>query len=157
MDLNTLIRECATSEGADFFGVADVVPAREAIREQGGDLVASFPRAVSIGMKLFHPIVDQLPRRFEDTVHAQNYAHHCYTVINQRLDLIASRVANLLQKQRPPGLPGACLTDHKHGTPHGSVFEQDGGAHGRPRVDRQELPAGHTGNRSPLPVGYGAH
>ena len=99
MDLDTLTRECATNEGADFFGVADVVPAREAIREQGGDLVASFPRAVSIGLKLFHPIVDQLPRRLEDTVHIQNYGHHCYTVINQRLDLIASKVADLLQKE----------------------------------------------------------
>ena len=99
MNVNRLIRECATSEGADFFGVADVVPAREAIREQGGDLVASFPRAVSIGLKLFHPIVDQLPQRLEDNMHAQNYGHHCYTVINQRLDLIASKVADLLQAQ----------------------------------------------------------
>ena len=99
MDVNTLTRECATGEGADFFGVADIVPAREAIREQGGDLVASFPRAVSIGLKLFHPIVDELPRRFEDTVHVQNYGHHSYTVINQRLDLIASKVADLLQRQ----------------------------------------------------------
>jgi epoxyqueuosine reductase QueG len=99
MNVNKLIRECATSEGADFFGVADVVPAREAIREQGGDLVASFPRAVSIGLKLFHTIVDQLPLRLEDNVHAQNYGHHCYTVINQRLDLIVSKVADLLQTQ----------------------------------------------------------
>ncbi len=99
MDLDRLIRECATAEGADFFGVADIVPAREAIREQGGDLAASFPRAVSIGMKLFHPIVDQLPRRFEDRVHTQNYGHHCYTVINQRLDFIASKAAELLQNQ----------------------------------------------------------
>jgi len=99
MDLNTLIRECAINEGADFFGVADVVPAREAIREQGGELVASFPRAVSIGLKLFHPIVDEIPLRFEDPAHAQNYGHHCYTVINQRLDIIASKVAELLQKQ----------------------------------------------------------
>ena len=97
MDLNTLIQKWATGEGADFFGVADIVPAREAIREQGGDLVASFPRAVSIGMKLFHPIVDQIPRRFEDAMHMQNYGHHCYTVINQRLDGIASKVARLLQ------------------------------------------------------------
>lgn len=99
MNVNKLIRECATSEGADFFGIADIAPAREAIREQGGGLVASFPRAVSIGLKLFHPIVDQLPLRHEETAHARNYAHHCYTVINQRLDLIASRVADLLQKQ----------------------------------------------------------
>ncbi len=99
MDLDTLTREGATSEGTDFFGVADVVPARDAIREQGGDLVASFPRAVSIGLKLFHSIVDEIPRRFEDTLHAQNYGHHCYTVINQRLDSIASKVAQMLQKQ----------------------------------------------------------
>lgn len=99
MDVNTQVRECAAREGADFFGIADIVPAREAIRGQGGELVASFPKAVSIGIKLFHPIVDQLPRRFEDLAHIQNYGHHCYTVINRRLDLIASKVAELLQGQ----------------------------------------------------------
>lgn len=99
MNIETLIRHCATGDGADFFGVADVVPARGAIREQGGDLVASFPRAVSIGMKLFHPIVDQLPWRLEESMHVQNYSHHCYTVINQRLDQIASKMANLLQRE----------------------------------------------------------
>lgn len=99
MNLNEFLRECATINGSDFFGIADIVPASEAIREQGGELMVSFPRAVSIGLRLFDSIVDQLPLRLENSVHARNYGHHCYTVINQRLDFIASRVGDLIQKQ----------------------------------------------------------
>jgi epoxyqueuosine reductase len=97
MSLDTQLREAALAAGADFFGVADLSPAREFIREQGGDLVASFPRAVSIGLRLFHPIVDQLPERLEKPAHARAYGDHCYAVTNQRLDQIASRLADLVQ------------------------------------------------------------
>jgi epoxyqueuosine reductase QueG len=128
MNIATRIRGCATGDGADFFGVADVVPAREAIREQGGDLVASFPRAVSIGMKLFHPIVDQLPWRLEESMHVLNYSHHCYTVINQRLDQIASKVADLLQKEghRAYPVPASQTINTKRST---GVFSNKMAAH----------------------------
>lgn len=98
------IRELADSMGADFFGVAELAPARDAILSQGGEVIGAFPRAISIGIALPHPIVDQLPRRQERAV-AINYRHHGYDVINQRLDLITSRLASVLQRESHKALP----------------------------------------------------
>lgn len=98
MSLYTVLENCARVDGADFFGVADLAPAREAILEQGGPEVAEYPRAISIGIRLFDPLVDQLPRRKERAV-AVSYRHHCYDVVNQRLDLLASRLAGIVQRE----------------------------------------------------------
>jgi len=84
--------------GADFFGVADLTPAREAIEAQGGPELAAFPRAISVGIALFHPIVDQLPQRADFAVKV-NYRHHCYDIINQRLDWLSSRISGALQQE----------------------------------------------------------
>lgn len=98
------IRELADSMGADFFGVAELAPARDAILSQGGEVIGAYPRAISIGIALPHSIVDQLPLRQERAV-AINYRHHGYDVINQRLDLITSRLASVLQRDGHKALP----------------------------------------------------
>jgi len=98
------LNEWADSMGADFFGVAELSPAREAILAQGGEVIAAFPRSISIGIALPHPVVDQLPRRQERAV-AINYRHHGYDVVNQRLDIIASRLGSLLQREGHRVLP----------------------------------------------------
>ena len=95
--------------GADFFGVADLTPAREAILARGGmamdaETIDRYPRAVSIGIALLHAVVDPLPRRAERVV-AANYRHHGYDLVNQRLDLIASRVGSMLQGAGYSALP----------------------------------------------------
>ena len=59
------IKCLAESWGADFFGVADLSSAQDAIVEQGGAMLAGYPRAVSIGIALIDSIVDQLPQRAE--------------------------------------------------------------------------------------------
>jgi epoxyqueuosine reductase len=82
--------------GADFWGVADLSLAKKAILDQGGNLVAEYPFAISIGIALSHSIVDQLPHRDERAA-AVSYRHE-YDVVNQRLDLIASHVSSLLQQ-----------------------------------------------------------
>jgi epoxyqueuosine reductase QueG len=82
--------------GVDFWGVADLSLAKKAIIDQGGDLVAEYPFAISIGIALSHSIVDQLPHRAERAV-AVSYRHE-YDVVNQRLDLIASHVSSLIQQ-----------------------------------------------------------
>lgn len=97
MNIREEIGATAKAAGADFFGVADLAPAREAIRQQGGDDLAAFPRAVSLGIALPRAIVDQLPRRMEHAV-AQSYRHHAYDLINVRLDLLASQVGSALQR-----------------------------------------------------------
>jgi epoxyqueuosine reductase QueG len=96
--------ELATAHGADFFGVADLPPARQALLEQGGSVVAGFARAISVGIILPHAIVDQLPQRAERAV-AMTYRYHAYELINQRLDQIVSRMSSLLQQAGHRSLP----------------------------------------------------
>lgn len=104
MQLNDHIKNLALELGADFFGIADLSLARKAILEQGGSVVAGYPRAISIGIALLHPIVDQLPRRAEKAV-AVEYRHHAYDVINNRLDLIASTLCSILQRESYRAFP----------------------------------------------------
>ncbi|HPR41468.1 MAG TPA: 4Fe-4S dicluster domain-containing protein [Candidatus Methanofastidiosa archaeon] len=98
------IKELAIKEGADFCGVADITPATDVIWAQGGEDVASYPRAISLGIHIMDDIVDQLPRRHERSV-AVNYHHHGYDIINQRLDLLASRISSFIQREGFRALP----------------------------------------------------
>ena len=59
--LESRLEALARSRGADFFGIADLAPARVEVLRLGGEAVASYPRAVSIGIELSHEIVDRLP------------------------------------------------------------------------------------------------
>ena len=97
MDLDNQLRDSVMGWGADYFGIADLTPAREAILEQGGREIAQYPRSISVGIALFHTIVDQLPRRPDRAV-AVSYRSHCYDIINARLDQIISLVASILQR-----------------------------------------------------------
>ena len=96
MELNETLRSTVKMWGADFWGVADLSLAKKAILDQGGNLVAEYPFAISIGIGLSHSIVDQLPHRDERAL-AVSYRHE-YDVVNQRLNLIASHVSSLLQQ-----------------------------------------------------------
>lgn len=104
MNLRTDIQEIAERWGTDFFGVADLAVARDAILTQGGPMVAEYPRAISMGIELSHAIVNQLPRRTERAV-AVSYRSHAYDVINQRLDMVASQVSGFLQQQGHSAMP----------------------------------------------------
>ncbi len=90
------LRNLARTLGADYCGVADITSAREEIIRQGGEGLAAYPRAITVGIALLHPIVDQLPEREERSV-AVEYRHHAYDVVNARLDAIASRMASIIQ------------------------------------------------------------
>jgi epoxyqueuosine reductase len=103
MNLDKEIIDLTRSSGAQFCGVADLSSAHDAIAAQGGALVADYPFAVSIGIALSHAIVDALPGRAEKTV-TMSYQHH-YNVVNQRLDLIASHVASVLQEHGHRAFP----------------------------------------------------
>lgn len=59
-------------------------------------MIASYPRAVSLGIRLPDSIVDRLPDRADRAV-AVSYRHQSYTVINQRLDIAASIIGGCLQ------------------------------------------------------------
>ncbi len=96
MDLNKEFRKTALDEGADYFGVADLSSAHGFIKEQGGNEVASYLLAISLGIRIIDSIVDQLPQR-EGRAVAVNYRHHGYDIINRRLDLLASRISSQIQ------------------------------------------------------------
>jgi epoxyqueuosine reductase len=97
MNLNDEIGDLAIASGAQFWGIANLAGAHDAIVEQGGSLVADFPFAFSVGIALSHPIVDALERRPQKTV-TMSYRHHI-DVVNHRLDLIASHIASVLQER----------------------------------------------------------
>lgn len=103
-ELNEKIRELALKDGADFYGVADIASARDFIQDQGGDEVASYPLAISMGIRIMDSIVDQLPHRENRSV-AVNYRHHGYDIINRRLDLLASRLSSQIQGEGFRALP----------------------------------------------------
>lgn len=84
--------------GADYFGVADLAPAESFVLEQGGEMIAQFPRAISMGVVMPFAIVDQLPRHREKAV-ALAYRSHSYDILNARLDYVASRLASTLQRE----------------------------------------------------------
>jgi len=104
MNLNDRIKGLAENCEIDFFGVADLSLAHDAILAQGGPIVAEYPLSISIGIALPHSIVNQLPKRMERAV-AVSYRHHSYDVINQRLDLHASQLSSLLQREGYSALP----------------------------------------------------
>lgn len=92
--------------GADYYGVADIAPAHDFIRTQGGDRVADYPRAVSAGIRLPDTLVDAIADR-TDLVGAQLYRHNAYDVVNAELDRIALHVAGAVQKEGYRAFPVA--------------------------------------------------
>jgi epoxyqueuosine reductase len=104
VNLDKRLREIATSEGIDFYGYADLSPAREAIFDQGGERIATFPRAVSIGIGIPNELVEQLQDRDKPGVRV-SYRTHGYKVINNRLDLVASRMATEIERAGYRALP----------------------------------------------------
>ena len=94
----------ALALGADYFGVADLSTARKLILEQGGEMLAEFPRAISVGVVMPMAIVDQLPRHRERKV-ALAYRSHSYDILNRRLDDITSLPSSALQREGHRAFP----------------------------------------------------
>ena len=86
----------ATFRSADYVGAAALSKAQEFISAQGGDFIAELPTCVSTGIVLPSTIVDLLPRRNERSVQV-SYRQQAYEIINQRLDLLTSEIASILQ------------------------------------------------------------
>ena len=125
-DLSNRIHDLAISLGADYFGVADLTPARNFIRTQGGERAARYPRGVVMGIRLQDSLVEMLPDR--DREGAILYRHNSYDVVNANLDQIALRMANLLQQEGFGALPVPAskrTSDEKIA----GIFSQKLGAH----------------------------
>jgi epoxyqueuosine reductase len=94
-ELEESLRRIAKEEGADYFGIADLSSAKEAIVVQGGEWLRPYDRALVVGMRMFDDLVDKLPEH-DDAV-AIDYRHHCYEVLNLRLDQLTSLLASEVQ------------------------------------------------------------
>jgi len=64
MELKAKLKKLAGELGADYFGIANLSPAQEAIENLWEKVTAQFPRAISFGIVLPHDIVNQQPNRF---------------------------------------------------------------------------------------------
>jgi epoxyqueuosine reductase QueG len=82
--------------GVDLFGVADLSVAHDFVLRQGGEHVSGFPRAISIGIRLLDPIVDELYRHEEPSA---IYSYRgLYNTVNASLDRAALMMAKNVQE-----------------------------------------------------------
>jgi epoxyqueuosine reductase QueG len=105
MSFDQRLHEFVRELGADFVGVADLSQARQMIREQGGEKIAAYPLAISVGIRVLDTIIDELPNSREDHIVAMNFKQHGYDIVNSRLDAITSRTSSLLQNSGYKALP----------------------------------------------------
>ncbi|HWQ67973.1 MAG TPA: 4Fe-4S double cluster binding domain-containing protein [Methanospirillum sp.] len=103
MSLEETLRQIAYTAGVDQYGIADLSSATEAIQKQGGEEIAAYPRAISIGINLIHPLVDLLPSAIDPG--PLLYRHYVYDVVNTRLDLIISQLAGRIQQEGYAAFP----------------------------------------------------
>jgi len=97
-NLRTALQRGATEMGADFFGIADILPFRETFSRTWPLSLEKFFCGISIGMTLNHWIVDRLSPS-SGVLEAKLYWHHCYAVVNQQLDWIVLRMAAMIQRE----------------------------------------------------------
>ncbi len=91
------LRSLAREQGIDLFGVADLSSAKPYIDAQGGEFLAGYPRAVSIGMRLLDHVVDQLPNHGD--LGTISIYRGLYATVNCALDRAAFIIAKRIQEE----------------------------------------------------------
>jgi epoxyqueuosine reductase QueG len=93
------LEEYAQSLGMDLFGVADLTDnqVHNFILRQGGDHISSFPRSISLGIRLIDQVVDQLYRH-EDPSAIYSY-RGLYNSANANLDRASLLIAKKIQEK----------------------------------------------------------
>ena len=97
-ELKDILLSQAQDLGANLCGVADLTTDSQWIRENYGDLCASFPRAVSIAIFFPREIIQ------EQAVGPTRSYSYFYAAINRQLDSIGFRLSNFLQQKGFPPL-----------------------------------------------------
>jgi len=97
VNLRGKLESLAKNVGATYFGIADLIPARQCISEQGGEFLAQFPRAVSHGFVLMDSIVNVL-RYHSDAAAIHTYWYHTHQIVNPCIDSISLMLAQYLDK-----------------------------------------------------------
>ena len=92
------LEEYARNLGVDIFGVADLTvnQVNSFILRQGGEHISSFPKGISIGIRLLDSVVDQLYRHEEPSA---IYSYRgLYNAVNANLDRTAMLVGKKIQE-----------------------------------------------------------
>ncbi|MHB9150930.1 MAG: 4Fe-4S double cluster binding domain-containing protein [Thermoleophilia bacterium] len=99
-DLTARVTRVARELGAYRVGVASLEDPEvsQAVRMQGDEQLAAFPRAVSIAFRLQDSLVSRLPEDHRVPLVAKTYAFHVYKAVNALLDQTATLVAEALQE-----------------------------------------------------------
>jgi epoxyqueuosine reductase len=97
------LRQFVQDHDVEFFGVADLTSVHHYISTQNGKHLATFPRAIAIGIHLPDAVVDEL-HHHEDLSAILPY-RGLYESVNTRLDTVALRVAQKLQIEGYKGYP----------------------------------------------------
>jgi len=97
------LSKLAHLQGADLFGVADLLPVHKYMIQQGGEFLSRFSRAVVIGMKISDAVVDQL-----DPILPADYSlygFHVYKAVSPLLDTVALRLSQEIERAGFNSLP----------------------------------------------------
>ena len=97
------LKNFSRQKGADLVGIADLTAARDYITSKSPGYLATFPRAVSLGMRLNDLIVehndpDQKPEK-------SPYLFHAYQVVTPALNTLAYDVARWLNRKNFQAYP----------------------------------------------------
>ena len=97
------LRKISKQKGADLIGIAGLEAAREFLATHGDPIVSSYPRAISIGMRINDAIVEN---------HDPNeprgkslYWHHIYDVVSADLNFTANDLSRWLTNQGWDAMP----------------------------------------------------
>ncbi len=97
INLPSCLRNSATESGVDFFGIADLDGFAADFKEIWPLPLNGLPCGISIGIALNRWVVDRISET-RDVPAGKLYWQQCYTVVNERLDWIAVRLAAQLEK-----------------------------------------------------------
>lgn len=102
--MNDQIQTMLESECVDYIGYAAIANHENELVAYGGSIVKGYNFAISVGIALPDAIVDYLPQRDDPNV-ACEYKNQCYSVVNDRLNAIASRLSSFLNRKGHRTLP----------------------------------------------------
>jgi len=101
MQLEDILRKIIEEKCDDyFFGVADLAPAKKLLVEQEESLIYEYSKAISIGFTM-HPTVQSNLLKNDNS--KANYTD--YNEIIQQLNIITTRLSNLLQQKEYKSRP----------------------------------------------------
>jgi len=90
------LKGLAQGLGIDLFGVADLTSAYNFVLAQGGEHIAGFPRAVTLGMRLLDAVIDELYRHEEPSA---LYSYRgIYDAANENLNRASLLIAKKIQE-----------------------------------------------------------